>query len=341
MPSTRSALACVPLVVALAACSPDASAGGPESAEPTGSSATTADVSTYPVTVDNCGTQVTVTEPPERIVTIKSTSTEMVLALGLGDRLVGTAFSDGPLPENLTEAGADVPVLAERAPSEEVVLETEPDFVFAGWESNFSADGAGERADLQQLGIATYVSPAACQEPEYQPNPLTFEDVFASITEAGDLLGAPEAATDLVAGQQTQLDQIEASDAGLTALWYSSGSDTPFVGAGIGAPQLLMETAGLTNIMAGTEETWTSASWEAIADANPDVIVLVDSAWNTADHKIEVLESTPTTAVLPAVQEERYLIVPFPASEAGMRSVGAAADLAAQLAELEQAMAGA
>ena len=37
------------------------------------------------------------------------------------------------------------------------VLELEPDFVFGGWESNFSADGAGERDELAALGIRTYV----------------------------------------------------------------------------------------------------------------------------------------------------------------------------------------
>nr|WP_089772956.1 putative F420-0 ABC transporter substrate-binding protein [Ruania alba] len=328
----RAALACaIPLALALTACAGEASPAPEED----GSAEASPDSAGYPVTVDNCGTEVTVTEAPERIVTIKSTSTEMVLALGLGDRLVGTAFSDGPVPEDLADAATDLPVLAERAPSEEVVLETEPDFVFAGWESNFSADDAGERGDLQELGIATYVSPAACQGEGYQPNPLTFDHVFDSITEAGALLGAPDEAAELVQSQQAELAEVDASEAGLSALWYSSGSDTPFVGAGIGAPQLLMETVGLTNIMGETAETWASVSWEAVAEQNPDVIVLVDSAWNTAEHKIEVLESTPTTAVLPAVQESRYLIVPFPASEAGVRSVPAVADLATQLAELE------
>ncbi|UFU08405.1 putative F420-0 ABC transporter substrate-binding protein [Ruania halotolerans] len=331
----RAAIVCaVPLVLALTACGSAGEASPSPGAD--GSAETSGDAAAaYPVTVDNCGTEVTVTEAPMRIVTIKSTSTEMVLALGLGDRLVGTAFSDGPFPEDLAGAGAEAPVLAERAPSEEVVLETEPDLVFAGWESNFSADGAGERTDLQELGIATYVSPAACQGEGYQPDPLTFDHIFGSIEEAGALLGAPDAATELIEAQQAELAEVDASDAGLSALWYSSGSDTPFVGAGIGAPQLLMETVGLENIMADTAETWASVSWEAVAEQNPDVIVLVDSAWNTAEHKIEVLESTPTTSVLPAVQEGRYLIVPFPASEAGVRSVPAATDLAAQLTELE------
>ena len=47
---------------------------------------------------------------PERVVTIKSTSTEMLLALGLGDRIVGTAFQDGPVPDECADAAADLAV---------------------------------------------------------------------------------------------------------------------------------------------------------------------------------------------------------------------------------------
>lgn len=319
---TLVAAACLPL----AACGPDGAQGAsPTTAAPTAAAA-------FPVTVDNCGTDVTVAAPPQRIVTIKSSTTELVLALGLGDRLVGTAFSDGPLPAWLADApGAGAPVLADRVPSHEVVLEAEPDLVLAGWESNFSPDGAGERADLHALGIATYVAPSACKDPAYQPNPLTFDDVFAEITEAGSLLGAPEAAADLVASQQAQLAAVTPSEAGLTALWYSSGSDTPYVGAGIGAPQMIMDAAGLTNIAAEVPDTWSSLSWEAVADQGPDVIVLVDSAWNTAENKKGVLAANPTTAALPAVHEQRYLVVPFAATEAGVRNVEAVADLVDQL----------
>ena len=163
---------------------------------------------------------------------------------------------------------------------------------------------------------------------------MTYQHIFDDITEAGDLLGAPEAAEALVAEQQDTLAQVQPSTGGLTALWYSSGSDIPYVGGGIGAPQLLLETVGLTNIMADVPETWASGSWEDIAAQNPDVIVLVDSAWNTAEHKIEVLESSPVTSTMDAVLDQRYLVVPFPASEAGVRSVPAAVDLSDQLAEL-------
>lgn len=335
MPRHAPLLLAVLTALALTACSTADGGASPGEDDVTSSGGSASgDAAGYPVMVDNCGTEVTVDAPPERIVTIKSTSTELVLSLGLADRLVGTAFADGPLPEELAEAGRDVPVLAERAPSAEVVLAAEPDFVLAGWESNFSADAAGERSELAELGIATYVNPAACLEEAYQPDPLTFQDIFDDIREAGDLLGAPEAAEALVTDQQASLEQVQPSTDALTALWYSSGSDVPYVGGGIGAPQLLLDTVGLTNIMADVHESWASGSWEAIAAQNPDVIVLVDAAWNTAEHKIEVLESNPVTAAMDAVVDQRYLLVPFPASEAGVRSVPAAVDLAAQLEDL-------
>ncbi|WP_136707584.1 putative F420-0 ABC transporter substrate-binding protein [Agromyces sp. H66] len=288
----------------------------------------------YPVTLDNCGTEVTVEKAPERIVAIKSSTVELLLALGLEDRIVGTAFSDGPAPEAYADAASGLAVLSDKVPSQEVTLAAEPDLVFAGWESNLSAEGAGDRDTLAKLGVATYVAPAACKAEGYMPNPLTFDEVFREFEEAGELFGVPDAAADLVAEQRAELDAIEPNDEGLTALWYSSGSDTPYVGAGIGAPQMIMDAAGLENVAADIEDTWTSMSWEAIVAANPDVIVLVDAAWNTAEQKIELLEQNPATAALPAVQEQRYLIVDFPATEAGVRNVGAVASLVEQLGGL-------
>ena len=78
------------------------------------SRAPTADDAGYPVTVDNCGTEVALDAAPQRIVTIKSSTTELALALGVGDRLVGAAFLDGPFPDELAEAGAQVPVPGRR-----------------------------------------------------------------------------------------------------------------------------------------------------------------------------------------------------------------------------------
>lgn len=289
----------------------------------------------YPVIVDNCGTEVTFDEAPERVLAIKSSSIEMMLALGLQDRMIGTAFPDGEYAEEWAARGADIPLISEKVPGQEATLNLEPDLVYAGWESNVTADGAGDRETLASLGVNTFVSPSACQEPGYQPDPLTFDDVFAELEQVGTIFDAQDAAADLVAGMQSRLDAVTPDDRGLTALWFSSGSDTPFVGAGIGAPQMMMDAAGLTNIAEDVDETWSSLSWEVVVDANPDVIVLIDSAWGSTEKKIGVLEANPATANLPAVVNSRYLVVPFPAGEAGVRNVEAVESLIAQLEEID------
>jgi iron complex transport system substrate-binding protein len=285
-----------------------------------------------PVTVDNCGTEVTFDAAPERVVTIKSSTTEMLLALGLGDRIVGTAFQDGPVPDEWAADAAGLTSIADKVPSEEVVLEKQPDMIYAGWESNFSAEGAGERPELASLGVASYVSPSACQSAN-QPAQLSFDNIFGDITELASIFRVD--ASELIASQRETLASIEPVGDGRTALWFSSGSDTPYVGAGIGAPELVLETVGLKNIAGDLDATWAPFNWEAVVDADPDFIVLVDATWNSAEKKIGLLQSNPATANLTAVVNNRYLIVPFAASEAGVRTVEAATSLADQIAELD------
>ena len=332
LPARAAALAAV-AALGLVACSSADPGAAP--AEPVTADATAATDDGFPLTLTNCGVEVTLEAPPGRIVAIKSTAIEAAVVLGAGDRVVGTGFPDGPLPEEYAEAAADLPLLSDRVPSAEVVLETRPDLVMAGWESALTAEGAGDRAALAGLGVATYVSPAACKDPAHRPARLTWDDVFAEVVEIGTLLGERPSAELLAADQEQAIGMLAPDDRALTALWYSSGEDVPYVGAGIGAPQLLMDTVGLENIAAGVEDTWTPFSWEQVAEDDPDVIVLVDAEWNTAADKRERLASNPATANLTAVREERYLVVPFTGTEAGVGTVPTALELARQLTTLD------
>ncbi|EYR62426.1 iron transporter, partial [Actinotalea ferrariae CF5-4] len=311
--------------------------GAPDASGATGTPPAAADLAATAspaLRLDNCGVTTSVEAPPQRVVTVKSSTFELLLALGLADRVVGAAFLDGAVPERWAADAADVPVVADAAPGREAVLALEPDMVFAGWESTFSADGVGERAELERAGVLTYVAPAACRGAG-RPVPLTFETVFEHVLEAGDVFGVPDAAAALVEEQRAALAAVEPDTRGLRALWYSSGADVPYVGAGIGAPAMIMDAVGLENVAAEVQDSWTPFGWEQVVEADPDVIVLVDATWNSAQQKIDLLEAHPTASRLAAVREQRYLVVPFAATEAGVRNVDAAARLAQELAAIE------
>jgi iron complex transport system substrate-binding protein len=319
VPRIIAVVALVSSVLLIAGCSA-ASAKPATSAAPASS-----------VTVTNCDTTETFAKAPTRVVSIKSTSTEILLALGLGDKIVGTAFQDGPVPAKWKAQSATLHNISDFMPSEEALLALEPDFVYSGWESAFSADQAGTRAELKSLGIGSYVQPAACRTTG-APAKLAFSDIFGEIQQLAAIFHV--SSTKLIAQQKAELATVTKNTKGLSALWYSSGTDTPYVGAGTGAPELVMETVGVKNVAADIKQTWTSLGWESIVADDPDVIILIDASWNTAASKIQSLETNPATENLSAVKNHRFITIPFPASEAGVRTVDAAVSIQKQLKAL-------
>ena len=285
--------------------------------------------------LSNCGVDLEIDGPPERVFTVKSSTLEMLLALGQEDKVVGSAYLDGPVPDELAPEGWSPNVVSDQIPSREVFLSHDPDFVLAGWESNVSADGIGERDELADLGIESYVLPPACEFDDEVEQTVTFDDIFAMFDEVGAIFDVEQEVEELKADQQRTLDNIEQPTEDVDVLWYSSGSDAPFVAGAAGTPQMIMEAAGVNNLLDDVARTWFSISWEGFVSEDPDFIVLVDAPWNTAEDKRERLESHPAASRLDAVQDEKYIEVPFAATEAGIRNVDAATMVADAVAEAQ------
>ena len=96
-----------------------------------------------------------------------------------------------------------------------------------------------------------------------------------------------------------------------------------------------MESVGLTNIAANVEGRWADLAWEAVVTADPDVIVINDAGWSTAEEKIAYMEADPVLSQLRAVKEQRYVTVPFSETILGVRFVDGVERLAAGLEQLD------
>uniref|UniRef100_UPI00192CEDF9 ABC transporter substrate-binding protein n=1 Tax=Ornithinimicrobium sp. CNJ-824 TaxID=1904966 RepID=UPI00192CEDF9 len=190
----------------------------------------------YPVTLDNCGLEVTLERAPQGVVTLNQGMTEVALALGLADRMSGTAYLDDEVAERYADDYARVAVLSEEYPTVEQFLAAGPDLALASYASAFGDTGVGDRAELHERGAATYVSPLAC--PGGPAGAPTFEAAWQELREVGLLTGTTARADAEVDAQREVLAQVEeeAAGRGLELLWYDSGKDTPFVGAGAAGP---------------------------------------------------------------------------------------------------------
>lgn len=289
----------------------------------------------FPVDVTACGHTSTLTGAPEKAVTLNQGATEVALALGVADQLAGTAYLDDAVPEKWLADYESVEVLADEYPTREVLLDVAPDFVYGSYASAFGDDVAGSQAELDGAGVASYLSPFGCTEAGDAAE-ASFESAWAEIDAVADAFGVPERADEIRAQQEDELAALadEATGEGTRVFWFDSGDDTAFAGAGGGGPQLVLDAIGAENVFADVEGGWADVAWERVVAEDPDVIVLADAAWSTADEKIAFLESDPVLSRLRAVQAGAFVTVPFSESTPGVRLVDGAASVADQLGDL-------
>ena len=229
-----------------------------------------------------------------------------------------------------------VPVLAEKYPAAEIVLTQEPDFLFAGFASAFSEDNLGAAQKWHDMGVGTYLVDASCKAAHPQDVPLTIAPILKDIAVIGDIFGVPDRADALMAATKARIAAVENNPAGAgrTAFIYDSGTDTPFSIGCCGGPALVAKTAGLTSISADVEGAWVDLAWERVVEADPDVILLIEAEWSSAQEKRDYMEADPVLSQLTAVKAQRYVVVPFSETLLGMRFADGVENLNAQLAAL-------
>lgn len=281
----------------------------------------------FPVTVDNCGVRTTYDAPPARVVTIHQHPAELMLALGLKDRMVGTAFPDSAVLPELREDYEAVPELAEREPSFETVLEAGPDFVYGGYGSAFAENEGRSRRAFADAGIDTHLNREYCGTKR-----VTMEDTYDEIRTIGRIFGVPDRAGELVAELKGRVGEVVSAVGGepvVPVFVYDSGDKSAFTAGGRSLGTELIELAGGVNVFADLDDVFGDVSWEQVVERRPEVIAIYDYAGSgSIERKKEFLLSRPALADVPAVKNERFVVLPLTATLVGIRSAHAVGELA-------------
>lgn len=293
--------------------------------------ATTASAQT---TVQSCDREVTFDAPPRAAVSNDVNLTEMMLVLGLTDRMVGYTGISGwnKLDPDMTEGVAQLPELSEQYPSKEVLIGADADFFFAGWNYGMRVGGEVTPETLEPFGIQVYELTESCIHIG-EKGPAAMDDMYNDLRNLGAIFGVPERAEALISGYQADLDSFLASlpplDAAPRVFVYDSGEDVPFTAGLYAMPNALIEAAGGTNIMNDFDKSWGTVGWEAVVERNPEVVVIVNYGSVTAEEKRDFMMSNPAFADLDAVRNDRFVVLDYVEATPGPRNIEAVKTLAA------------
>ncbi|CAI8721663.1 ABC transporter substrate-binding protein [Pseudomonas sp. IT-P395] len=293
----------------------------------------------YPLTVENCGSTLNFQHAPTRTVTIGQAGTEMLYAMGLGDKVVGTSLWFNNVLDKYKAQNDKIERLADNEPSFESVIGKRPELVAVELEWMVGPQGAvGTREQFHELKIPTYLLPSDCEAKDNLVGadgtrlaPFRIETIYKSVSQLAQIFDVQER------GQRLN-DELKASLAKSIAtaqgkqlkdasalVWFSSAQMDiePFVAGHKGIPDFMLSTLGVRNVVASDEE-WPTVGWETIAKANPTFLVIarMDRRRFPADDyekKLAFLRSDPVTRNMDAVKHNRIIILDAMAMQASLR----------------------
>ncbi len=265
------------------------------------------------VTVDNCGTPLVFDQTPERLVVHDMNMTEMAFALGLQDKIVGLTGITGwyKTSPGFDELRGDIPELAPKYPSVENLVAASPDLFFAGWYYGMKPGGEVTPDTLEPFGIKTMVLTESCVHLHEDRPVATMDLLFDDVYRLGQVMGASAKAEELVGGWKDKLAAIEAvtADQPKPRVFLLDGpADAPFTAGKFAIPDAMITAAGGANVTHDLDTSWGRTSWEAVAAANPEFLVLLDyQTGNGAADTFEFLQNHPVMAGTDAVKNERWI----------------------------------
>ncbi len=312
------------LLLLLSACSGNAAKSGntggeaSQAPEPTAAAEETAGKTVYPLVVDNFALggeagwqdkQQTFDKAPERVVANTQPAAELLIRLGLTDRIVGVAalYSEGS--PDIAEEFAKIPVLSEAYVGKELVVGANPDLVLGRADLFADADwGVGTVEGLNELGIKTYMQNTGRKG-------ATVDALYKDIETLGQIFDVQEKAAELIATYKEKAEAIKAaapSSEQRTFAYVSMGAnDTVAVYSGIN-DTYQSDALGLLNLKNAFGEVEGEISVEKLVEANPDILLYSNYAGGPDLEKtIAAIYAAPALQSLTAIQNKQLHVINF------------------------------
>jgi iron complex transport system substrate-binding protein len=241
---------------------------------------------------DDTGRTITVNQPVRRVVSLAPNLTEIVFAIGLEERLVGvTDYCNYP-----PQAASLESVGGPENPNIERIAKLRPDLVLA---TRSGGNRLPTVSSLETLGFSVFTS-----------DPHSVEEMIRSAERIGELMGEPNAGSELAASLRSRVQDVASrlSDVParrvLMVVWpeplITIGRDTFIADA--------LRIAGAQNVIE-LEQDWPNVSLEEVARQQPEYLIFASDHSRQTERQIAELRGRAGWRNLEAVREERVIVL--------------------------------
>ena len=281
-----------------------------------------AETPAYPITLtlyDGDGTayEQTFEEAPATVVTLTDSAAEILCRLGLADKIVGTVTPEAPMPEDIADDYAAIEQLGDKKTlSREVIVGAAPGLI-VGRAATFTAEGQTDAKSYNDLGILLYTQLASAAQGE-----PSLRGIIDDVKNLAAIFGVTDQAADYIAELEGRLtaieervaeaaDQAEEPQTVLIMTNFKDGTFGTFGGATGASLQFnLIEAMGAEM---ASRESASGLTYENLIVADPDVILYITAERNTETDAsvLETLYAEPSIADVPAIANERVVMIPY------------------------------
>lgn len=263
---------------------------------------------------------VEVKKTPEKAVLFSHFATEMLLALGLGDKIV-VGTTEGQIYPAFQKDFDKIPkkLLGHHALyTKEEFLLSGADFV-SGWDEAIRAETTGTAKELVARGIYPFVAKSIR---DFETLDTVYEDFYT----IGKIFNVEKKAEEVVNGMKNKLAEAEKTFVKKTetekqkVLVFSTIENGLYVSGGLTTD--LINRAGGKNIYEELGADHEMVSFESLVHRNPDIIIIVNMAEDMGyEAKKKALKSHPALRNLPAVKNDNIHPITLEEISPGVRNV--------------------
>ncbi|TFB21719.1 ABC transporter substrate-binding protein [Filobacillus milosensis] len=233
---------------------------------------------------DKSGTEVTINEKPERIVSVLPSATEIVYSVGAGEEVVGVSKW-----ANYPEEVQDVEKVGDQQLSIEKIVSLEPDLVVADLNNGDDVEA------LRNAGLNVLVLGSQ-----------NLESVYEDIDLVGQATGNVEKAQSIISQMKSEVEDVQNAVSDLSEdekkdVWIEVGPELYSGGDGSFIDELIT-LAGGNNII-GDQQGWPQVSEEVVLERNPDVIITTYGYY--VEDAVEQVLARKNWQDVKAIQEEQ------------------------------------